>query len=280
MVLTINTNGTLIDESMADFLAVDMPRRVNISLYADNKDGYKELCGVPEAFDKTIRAIKLLKARNIPVKINITPNTINYRYLGGMLDLCKAYELPYEVVPYLFEPLRKCEKDKQQYRLSPEQMADVRFLLDTRMLEKKDFLFKRAMCYEMLKHFSQSKDIDGTQPIRCRAGVSSFWICWDGRMNLCAVTNGPGADVCTLGFGGAWEKAKEWSNSIRVPARCEACSLRQFCSPCAAVSLHETGDFSKIPPTHCQTAQIYAHMMAAGISRRERPENENERNQS
>ena len=38
MIITMNTNATLIDESMADFLAANMPRRVNVSLYA---------CGLP-----------------------------------------------------------------------------------------------------------------------------------------------------------------------------------------------------------------------------------------
>ena len=33
MILTINTNGTLIDETWADFFAQHPPRRINITLY-------------------------------------------------------------------------------------------------------------------------------------------------------------------------------------------------------------------------------------------------------
>ena len=76
MILTINTNGSLINEEMADFLAADIPRRVNLSLYGPNEDIYAKLCGNPDGFTKTIRAIELMKERNIPVKINIVPNKI------------------------------------------------------------------------------------------------------------------------------------------------------------------------------------------------------------
>ena len=47
LVISFNSNGTLIDEKIADFLAKDPPRRINITLYGASDETYAELCGNP-----------------------------------------------------------------------------------------------------------------------------------------------------------------------------------------------------------------------------------------
>ena len=44
IILTINTNGTLLDEDWADFFAAHKPRRINITLYGATDDAYEKLC--------------------------------------------------------------------------------------------------------------------------------------------------------------------------------------------------------------------------------------------
>src|SRR5699024_7109155 len=55
MILTINTNGTLLDEDWADFFAAHKPRRINITLYGATDDAYEKLCHYPGGFSKTIQ---------------------------------------------------------------------------------------------------------------------------------------------------------------------------------------------------------------------------------
>ena len=62
-VITINTNGTLIDEAWADFFGEYKPRRINITLYGADNQAYRELCHYPGGFDKVMHAVKLLKER-------------------------------------------------------------------------------------------------------------------------------------------------------------------------------------------------------------------------
>ena len=70
MILTINTNGTLLDEAWADFFATYPPRRINITLYGADAASYDRLCHFPQGFDQTLRAVRLLRARNVDVKIS------------------------------------------------------------------------------------------------------------------------------------------------------------------------------------------------------------------
>ena len=64
MILTLNTNGTLINEEWAEFFAKNKPRRINITLYGSKNETYENLCHMKDGFDKTIRGIELLKKYN------------------------------------------------------------------------------------------------------------------------------------------------------------------------------------------------------------------------
>lgn len=277
MVLTINTNGTLIDEEMADFLAADMPRRVNLSLYGPNEAVYQQLCGDGKAFGRTIHAIELLLARHIPVKINLTVNTINFPYLPQILEICRNYGLDAEMSAYMVDAVRKSTPEKQRYRLSPEQIAQAYALRDRYRMNDQNFFARRALCYEMLAQFEKSIDVQGTAAIPCRSGISIFWICWNGKMNGCANMIRPQADVRKIGFAAAWEQVKAETDRIRIPQRCSQCSLALVCHYCAAIGMHENGVFDCVPAGLCQSTQAYAALMARGIQKRERKETSEER---
>ena len=59
MIITINTNGTMVTEEIASVLGKDKPRRVNITLYGASNKTYEKLCHNPKGFDQTIKAIEL-----------------------------------------------------------------------------------------------------------------------------------------------------------------------------------------------------------------------------
>ncbi|MBQ4244555.1 MAG: radical SAM protein, partial [Clostridia bacterium] len=50
-VISVNTNGSLIDEKILDLFTKNRPNRVNVSLYGADGETYKKLCGV-DAYEK------------------------------------------------------------------------------------------------------------------------------------------------------------------------------------------------------------------------------------
>lgn len=75
MILTINTNGTLIDEDLAAFFGKYKPRRVNITLYGADDGAYERLCHYPGGYEETLRGIRLLREQGVDVKVggSLTP---------------------------------------------------------------------------------------------------------------------------------------------------------------------------------------------------------------
>lgn len=255
IVMTINTNATLIDENMADFLAADMPRRVNISLYGPNREVYEQLCGNGDAFDRTILALELMLNRGIPVKINITPTTINFPYLDDMFAICKQYALTVEMAPYLFE---SNHGGGQPYRLSPEAMAVALEKWNRYRYDEYEMIAYAMLSHEGLARFEESRKLDVLIPITCRAATSSYCLSWDGGMNACVNLLQPRANVLEKGFAAAWEEVKAFGAEIRVPAKCMSCSLRLFCQNCGAIGFHENGRFETVSQYMCDTTYAYA----------------------
>ena len=127
MILTINTNGTLIDEELAEFLGKHKPRRVNITLYGTNEETYKNLCHYPGGFEKTIRGIRLLREQGVDVKVGGSLAKANREDLDRLLDIGEELDIPVRVDTYMMPAVREREKPYNlQARLNPEDAAVVR----------------------------------------------------------------------------------------------------------------------------------------------------------
>ena len=78
LLISINSNGTLIDEDVIAWLKESPPCRVNVTLYGASDATYERLCGNPQGFSQAVRGIRLLKEAGIVVKLNcsVTPHNV------------------------------------------------------------------------------------------------------------------------------------------------------------------------------------------------------------
>lgn len=94
----LSTNGTLLDEAMADRVAAARPHRVSISLDgpdAATHDAFRQSQG---AFDASVSGIRHLRARGVEVQVNTSVTTHNAHQLAQIYNLvqredCCAWHL-------------------------------------------------------------------------------------------------------------------------------------------------------------------------------------------
>ena len=115
MILTINSNGTLINEEWADFFAKYKPRRINITLYGADDQAYGKLCHYPAGFQKTVNAIRMLRDREIDVKINGSITSKNEEDIKKILDIAKQYDAAVNLDTYMYPASRERNKQWQKY---------------------------------------------------------------------------------------------------------------------------------------------------------------------
>lgn len=264
MVLTLNTNASLIDEEMADFFQEDLPRRINISLYGTTNEVYEELCGIKNGFDKVDKAIQLLKQRNVPIKINIVANTINYDNLDDMYEYCKKNDLVVEANSYLYEPIRKNKDESQRYRLGISEMALANVKWDEYRFTKEVMDIRCRDAKRLLENY-KAPTTNETMNLQCRAGTSSFWVCWNGNAIPCV--NIPISQVSLLetSLEEAWNQILQDTSKIRVSKKCSECPIKIFCQTCGAIAYHENKKYDEVPTIMCETTLEQLKILASRI---------------
>lgn len=258
MILTINTNGTLIDEEWAAFFGTNKPRRINITLYGADDDAYSNLCHYPGGFARTVNAIRLLRKHGVDVKINgsITPR--NRKDINRIIQIAKELDVPYKLDTYMYPGTRERTLPyDQQSRLTPEEAAAAAVQISTHGKSAEEI---REMQNHLESLLAQPADMRQTG-FPCRAGSSSFMINWLGQMRPCVMVDRPTVPVFDLGFEEAWKRIVESCEQVRLSTKCANCDMRGACQVCAACALLETGEYSGTPEYMCRFTQKRIELM-------------------
>lgn len=253
MIITINTNGTLIDEELAEFFGKYKPRRVNITLYGVDEETYDKLCHYPGGYEKTLRGIRLLREQGVDVKVGGSLALANRDDLDKLLDIGEELEIPVRVDTYMMPATR--ERDlpyNMQSRLNPEEAARARI-----------HALKREMGPELFPQYVRQsvERADYPEPaeakpghMSCMAGQCSFTINWQGEMRPCVILTEPAISVFEVGFKAAWKYIVEETHKILLNEKCSTCHMRHLCRTCAASALLETGSYDGVPDYMCRYA--------------------------
>ncbi len=261
LLISINSNATLIDENTVNWLREVPPVRMNITLYGASDETYARLCRNPAGFTQVTRAIHLLKDEGIPIKINCSVTPYNAADLEDIFAFCDREQLILQATSYMFPPLRRdASMVGQNDRFTPEEAAEYSAKIEYLSNGRERFLEHVANdAVEGLPadQDSDCQEIEG-EGIHCRAGKCSFWVTWDGRLLPCGMLPGrDSADVFEIGFDQAWRRATQEAAAIRLPAKCTNCKNKEICRPCAASVLTETGSYCNVPEYRCRMARAY-----------------------
>ena len=264
MILSLNTNGTLLDEDTAAFLGAHKPRRVNITLYGCDDGAYERLCHYPGGFKKTMRGIRLLQAQGVDIRMTCTVSRENRDDLDRVIAIGKELGVHMTVDTYLDPAQRERPLPfDQQTRLQPEEAGRLRARFWKLFYDREKY---RAMAEEMVwraTHTPPGEAVPGK--VRCRAGRSSFVINWQGRMIPCLIQDHLSANAFEQGFAAAWQQITRGTQEIRTSPRCSACRLRTVCTACCARAWQETGAYDGTPEYLCRYTMGMIQAMAEDL---------------
>lgn len=249
MIVTINTNGTLIDENWAEFFGTHKPRRINITLYGKDEDTYESLCHYRAGFYKTLRGIELLKKQNVDVKLNGSLTIENCDTVERLMDIADELGVPIQIDTYMYPASRERDKGfQEETRLDPEEAAKAKIRIAKHRLGE-EF---SSYCEQIWTRGHLPEPETAECSIRCRAGKSSFVITWQGKMMPCTMMQGIAYDVFDMGFAASWSNMVEAVECIKVSENCALCAQREICQSCAACAMLETGDYDGTPEYLCR----------------------------
>jgi MoaA/NifB/PqqE/SkfB family radical SAM enzyme len=165
--ITVFSNGTLIDEKIADRFGANPPQAIEISLHGVTAATFERVTAGKGSFVKCMHAIELLVERKIPLMLKATAMTLNKDELLAVKRFARSlgprvnFMMGHEMVPTL-----ELNSSPAQYQLLEEEFA--------------------ALAADDAELSSECETVKTEGVYTCVSGLRKFHIDSYGNLNLCS----------------------------------------------------------------------------------------------
>jgi radical SAM protein with 4Fe4S-binding SPASM domain len=253
--VTLFTNGTLINEKIADYLVEWPPFAIEITLYGRTKETYEALTQIPGSYERCLRGIRLLQERRLPLKLKTVATSINKHEISAMQHFAEE-ELG---VDFKFDaqinPRIDCSQSPLAVRLTPEEVVALDFHAPDRASEYRR-LAERDL--ESPPNLAQSETM-----YACGGGMNSFAVNAYGEIGICVISQQETFSVREAGVRQVWEESLlrlRMRKRTRV-TKCIECRIQSLCGMCPANGEMENGDRESPVEFLCNVAHLRAAVL-------------------
>lgn len=182
---------------------------------------------------------------------------------GEMHHIAEKFDIPLQVTPYMFPPIRKNGINTAGFvRFEPEEAA--RMVIENARISFHDKRFYQEWIDSKLSEYeayNQNPHMNREYGFTCFASKNNFWINWKGEMLPCGMVNQMGEKVLEKGFSQCWESIGKMGRNIHNPSKCCICDMRPLCNVCSAASMAETGLWDGSPTYLCKMTKAFLAML-------------------
>ena len=243
LIVSLFTNGTLIDEETTLLLKKYLPFSVEITLYGASPETYESFTGTRGTYESCMNGIKLLVKHNIPLSLKTMLTTGNKHDLPAMrnfadsLDLEFKYGLP--ILPHL-----SGSRSPYDVRLSPDELLELD-LNDKERLQEWTELYRNYNTPASTEYL-----------YNCAAGQNCFNITSQGRLRICDMVPEPDYDLKKDRFIDGYRMFGQiMEKKLKATKNCGGCEHVTFCDSCPGISLLEGNKDGECPVDyHCEVA--------------------------
>ncbi len=273
--VALATNGTMIDDTIAEQIKASGVRRISISFDGSDAATHDAFRGLPGSFEDAIRGFKALREAGLPVQINTTVANHNKQQLEGMRALAKDLDA-IGLHLFLLVPVGcgvQIAKDQMISAREYEQVLNWMYDVER---EEADLQMK-ATCaphyfrvmrtrraeerrngVEQELPASHARQIHGGGGSKmhaatkgCLAGTGVCFVSHRGEVFPCGYLPVEAGNIRQQDFGTIWQ-GSELFQQMRDPdaleGKCGACQFKSLCSGCRARAYGVTGNYMAEEP--------------------------------
>lgn len=257
--ITLFTNGTIINEQIADYLSEWPPFAIEITLYGRTRETYEALTAIPGSYDRCLRGIRLLKERSLPLKLKTVATSINKHEVMAMRRFAEE-ELGVEFkMDGQINPRIDCSQSPLAVRLTPEEVVALDMAAPKGVSE-----YKRLAKHDMENPPNLSR-IDTLY--HCGGGMNGFALNAYGEMGICVISQQETFSVREAGVNQVWKDALLGLRSRKRTriTKCHQCRIQSLCGMCPANGEMESGDRESPVEFLCHVAHLRAAVIGVEI---------------
>ena len=251
LLLTVFTNGTLLEERHADLFAEYPPFSLEITLYGMSDATYEKTTGIPGRFARVRRAVERLVER----RVRLTLKAVALRALQDELPVMRAWADSLGV-PFRYDGAVHGRLDGSLQPLAARATPHQLVALDAADPER------YAHWKRFYDQFIATTPRNGAL-LSCGAGLQSFHVDPRGMLWSCEALPLDGYDLRGGSFREGWYGTVGRVRDRRASAAnvCASCDLKAMCDRCPATALLETGSPDGWIPHFCETTHRRAALL-------------------
>ncbi len=256
--ITLFTNGNIINEQIADYLAAWPPFAIEITLYGRTRETYEALTAVPGSYDRCLRGIKLLKERGLPLKLKTVATSINKHEVMAMRRFAEELGVEFKCDGQV-NPRVDCSQSPLATRLTPEEVVALD-MSDPKVVEEYHKLAARDL--NRPPNLSQVDTV-----YICGGGVNSFALNAYGEVGICVISQQETFSIRGSSVRTVWEESlrrMRGRKRTRI-TKCVECRIQSLCAMCPANGELESGDRESPVDFLCQVAHLRAMAVGAEV---------------
>jgi heme b synthase len=266
--VALATNGTLIDDAVAQRIKDSGVKRVSISFDGPGPTVHDAFRGLPGSFDAAVRGFKALTGVGLPVQINTTVAKHNETQLEDMRQLAKDLGA-IGLHLFLLVPVGCGVEIAEDQMISAQEYERVlNWLYDVERAEPD--LQLKATCaphYFRVMHTRRAEDkrngvelslpashhrqVHGHKHMHaatkgCLAGTGVCFVSHKGEVFPCGYLPVEAGNVRQTHFRDIWQDSAlfaELRNPDLLGGKCGVCQFKNLCSGCRARAYGVTGDY-------------------------------------
>jgi len=270
LIVALATNGTMIDDQVAQQIKESGVQRVSISFDGANAETHDMFRGLPGSFDAAVRGVRALRNIGIPVQINTTVAKHNEAQLEGVLQLAKDLDVV-ALHLFLLVPVGCGVQIAEEQMISAQEYERVlNWLYDTERAEPD--LQLKATCaphYFRVMHQRRAEErrngvnVDLTASYDrqvnghphgqmhaatkgCLAGTGVCFVSHRGEVFPCGYLPVEAGNVRKQNFADIWQDSElfaEMRNPDLLGGKCGECNFNHLCGGCRARAYGTGGDY-------------------------------------
>jgi len=251
-IITLFTNGILIDERIADRLAELKPFSIEITLYGRTKETYEELTRIPGSWAKCMRGIDLLLERKLPLKLKTVAVSVNKHEVFAMKEFSESLGVEFKF-DAMMNPRIDCSSSPLAVRLTPVEAVE---------LDLRDAFRSDAWRAFAAKPTPAPPPGEAALIYDCGGGVNSWAIDPYGNLTICVLSHVDNFNLREYTFAEAWDFLQgPRSKRATRPTKCTSCGMKSVCGMCAAQGELENQDAESPVDFLCHTAHLRAAVL-------------------
>lgn len=243
-IITVYTNGSLINCSHIALFREYKPFLIEISLYGIDQASYYSFTGVIDSYNKVADALASLSENNISFRLKTMLIKHTYPFLHEMKTIAQKYNVQFRWDSYIIPTLEGNTDVLSDHLLDEDTICSAILEDDDRRK-----LIMSKICGSGIKTKEQKLYI-------CDAGKTNIFISAEAIMSMCVIARDPWFDLNHGSVKDGWNKLYSYSETLMPSGHpCFNCDKIQICRYCPSKFKLESGSINPVK-RYCHIADM------------------------